>query len=350
MNPTAPNTLGLDKLKATSRRSVEVSEQSLVTLEALAPGQALPLVIKPAVPDLDLARWAGSQRAFLEERLLEHGGILFRGFAVGSVGELEALIEALFGSLLEYSDRVQPRSQVSKNIYTSTEYPPDQVIEFHNEAAYAHTWPKRIFFLCLQPSEEGGETPIADCRRVLTRLDPALRQSFVDKKVLYLRNLGGGFGIDWQTAFQTEDRAVMEAFCRKNGIELEWTGEDRLRTRSVRPVVIRHPDTGQAVWFNAAVSSHVSTLAPAVREALLAELSEIELPKNSFYGDGTPIEPETLAAIRAAYHAETVAFPWQKGDVLMLDNMLVAHARNPYRGARKVVVGMASPVSVEDVQ
>lgn len=36
-----------------------------------------------------------------------------------------------------------------------------------------------------------------------------------------------------------------------------------------------------------------------------------------------------------------VVFPWQTGDVLMLDNMLTAHAREPFQGPRKVVVAMA---------
>jgi hypothetical protein len=36
--------------------------------------------------------------------------------------------------------------------------------------------------------------------------------------------------------------------------------------------------------------------------------------------------------------------------VLMIDNLLVAHSRTPYTGARKVVVGMADPLSWHDVQ
>jgi len=36
-----------------------------------------------------------------------------------------------------------------------------------------------------------------------------------------------------------------------------------------------------------------------------------------------------------------IVFPWAEGDVLMLDNMLCAHAREPFAGPRKVVVAMA---------
>jgi hypothetical protein len=47
-----------------------------------------------------------------------------------------------------------------------------------------------------------------------------------------------------------------------------------------------------------------------------------------------------LDEIRKIYQQEAAIFPWQEGDVLMLDNMLAAHGRAPFAGSRKVVVGM----------
>jgi alpha-ketoglutarate-dependent taurine dioxygenase len=68
---------------------------------------------------------------------------------------------------------------------------------------------------------------------------------------------------------------------------------------------------------------------------------EEDFPRNAFYGDGSHIEASILDEIREAYHCEAVSFPWRRGDVLMLDNMLTAHGRAPFSGSRKVVVGMA---------
>jgi hypothetical protein len=68
-----------------------------------------------------------------------------------------------------------------------------------------------------------------------------------------------------------------------------------------------------------------------------------DLPNNTYYGDGSPIESSVLDEIREAYRREAASFAWQEGDILMLDNMLVAHSRNPYVGRREVLVAMAEP-------
>jgi alpha-ketoglutarate-dependent taurine dioxygenase len=164
-----------------------------------------------------------------------------------------------------------------------------------------------------------------------------------------VRNYGDGFGLPWQTVYQTEDKAEVEAHCQRSGIELEWKDGNRLRTRAVRNAVARHPDSGELCWFNHATFFHVSTLTPSIREALLEEFSEEDLPTNTYYGDGSPIEPDALDHLRSCYHAETISFPWQVGDLLMLDNMMTAHGRAPFKGERKVLVGMSHLTTWNDV-
>lgn len=329
---------------AMRRRVVSVSAENLVDTKPLAGDGPLPLSIEPRLQGFDLTAWAADHRARIEADLLRHGGLLFRGFGIDGANRLEAVVRAVAGDALEYRERSSPRSTVEGKIYTSTDYPPDYPIFLHNENSYQNDWPLKIFFLCQQLAQEGGETPIADCRRVLARIAPEVRDRFVDKGWMYVRNFGDGFGLDWRTVFQTEDKAAVEAHCRKSGIEVEWKSGDRLRTRAVRPAMARHPKTGELLWFNHATFFHVSTLEPAVREALLEEFPEEELPANTYYGDGSPIEPEVLDHLRSVYRRETISFPWEKGDVLLLDNMTVAHGRSPFRGERKILVAMAEPV------
>ena len=108
----------------------------------------------------------------------------------------------------------------------------------------------------------------------------------------------------------------------------------------VRPPIESHPQLGTPLWFNHIAFWHVSSLEPELRALFLKEFEEHELPFNTFYGDGSTIEDSVAEELRQAYQQETVSFPWQPGDVLMLDNMLVAHGREPYSGSRKILAAM----------
>ena len=199
----------------------------------------------------------------------------------------------------------------------------------------------KIWFYCVQPSPSGGETPLADSRKIIGGIDPAIVERFARSKVLYVRNYGEGVDLPWQEVFQTTSKADVEATCRNSALEFEWKSNGRLRTRQICQAVSTHPKTGAPVWFNQAHLFHISRLKPAVRESLLSAFAEQDLPRNVYYGDGSPIESAELDHIGEVYAKHEVAFPWQQGDILLLDNMLTAHGRRPFEGARKVVVGMA---------
>lgn len=332
-----------------SRKPVTVSSEDLVEIRPLDPDRELPLLIRARSEGLELGDWVRERKDFLEEKLAHHGGILFRDFEVGGVERFEEMVGKVADRALEYKERSSPRSQVKGNVYTSTDYPPSQPIFLHNENSYQNVFPLKIFFYCVTEPQDRGATPIADTRRIYRRLDPSIRDRFARDGWTYVRNFGQGFGLPVEEVFQTTDRDQIDAYCRDKGIETEWKAGGALRTRARRPAVSIHPKTGEPVWFNHATFFHVSTLDPALREALLEEFDEEDLPTNTFYGDGSPIQPDDLDHLRAAYHAETVSFPWRKEDVLMLDNMLVAHGREPFSGPRKIVVAMAEPWSWEQL-
>ncbi len=323
------------------RKSVRVSASALVRTGYLEEAPGWPCVIEPGAEGVELAEWARANREVVERELLKHGAVLFRGFNLDSARRFEQFARAVSPDLLDYFERAAPRAEVEKNIYTSTEYPPDQPIPLHHEMSYSHNWPSKIMFFCLQPAQEGGATPICDDRKVIGLIDPAIKERFMQKKVMYVRNYGEGLDLSWREAFQTDDRREVEEYCRQARMTCEWGDGDRLRTRAVRQVVATHPSTGETLWFNHAHMFHISNVAPAVREALLAQFKEDELPRNAFYGDGSSIEGSVLEEIRGVYESTAVRFRWRKGDVLLLDNFLTSHGRDPFAGPRKVLVAMS---------
>ncbi|HSF42628.1 MAG TPA: TauD/TfdA family dioxygenase [Thermoanaerobaculia bacterium] len=332
------------KLALGARRAAVAPAGELVREEG-----GLPLVLTPAVPEVDVFSWAAASREGIEEKLQRHGALLFRGFGVEGTDGLQRFVRAVCGDLLEYRERSSPRHELADRVYTSTDYPAAEAIFPHNEHSYAKRFPLKLFFSCVVPPETGGETPVGDTRRIFARIDPGVRERFARSGWMYVRNFHPGFGLSWQTVFQTDDRAKVEAYCRDAGIGFEWRPGDRLRTRQVRPATAVHPRTGETVWFNHATFFHVSTLSPAIREPLLKDFGTDDLPNNTYYGDGSPIEPEVVEHLRRAYLDEMTAFPWGQGDVLLIDNMLTAHARNPFTGPRKIAVAMADPHVREDL-
>ena len=191
-------------IKGKKAKTVRLEQQSLIEISSLAEGQTLPLVIRPNRSGIDLISWGRSNRPFLEKHLLERGGILFRGFDVRSPETFQTFIDALGKEALEYKERSSPRSQVQGNIYTSTDYPARLPIFLHNENSYAHTWPRKIFFYCHVEPTAGGETPIADVRRVYRAIPEGIRRKFETKGILYVRNFSEVAGLPWQTVFQSE--------------------------------------------------------------------------------------------------------------------------------------------------
>jgi alpha-ketoglutarate-dependent taurine dioxygenase len=299
------------------------------------------LLIEAETPEQTLPEWVCRHHARLMAELERCGALLFRGFAVDTPVEFGRSARAFSPDLLGYLERAAVRTEVADKVFTSTELSADQWIPFHHEMSYAHNWPSRLYFYCDLPAASGGTTPVASERTVFPRIPAELRERFQRDGVRYVRNYGSDLDLPWEEAFQTTDRAEVEAYCTRSGTGFSWIGRDGLRTTSVRQAVSRHPRTGETVWFNHAHLFHVSNLPSEVAEALIDEFGNEGLPRNAYYGDGTPIEDDAVQLIRTLYSKAAVSVPWQRGDVLVVDNFLVTHARSPFRGDRRVLVAMS---------
>ncbi len=309
--------------------------------EDLREVQGTKLLLEADLTGTKVTDWAERNRDDVERLVQQNGALLIRGLKFVGSQQFGTVLTTLFGEpLLQYTYRSTPRTELRGNVYTATEYHADQVIPQHNENSYSNRWAMRIGFLCTIPSPQGGATPICDSRRVYRELPDALKRRFEAHGVLYVRNYSD-IDIPWTEVFQTTDKSAVEAFCAENQLTWEWLDDKRLRTRQVNQATATHPVTAERVWFNQAHLFHVTNLEPEVQQSLLSVMSEAELPRNTYYGDGAPIESETLDTIRAVYERNMIAFEWQHNDLLLLDNMLYSHGRQRYSGNRQVLVGMA---------
>jgi Probable taurine catabolism dioxygenase len=309
----------------------------------------LPFVVEgdPDGPALQTLIEGEGQR--LRRLLTDHGAVLFRGFPLTGVSGFESVVRAFSGAPLAYSERSSPRTSIQGNVYTSTDYPPDEEIFLHNENSYQLSWPRVVYFYCDHPSETLGATPLADIRQVHDVIDPSIREEFARRGWMVVRNFRTHFGVGWREVFNLDDRAGVEDYCRVRAIQCEWQGAENLQTRAIRKSVYVHPDTGENVWFNHITFFHYTTLPEDLREGLLGLFGEDGLPANTYYGDGGRIPDEVIAHMRECYRARSRRFDWEKNDVLMVDNMLAAHGRERFTGPRSIAVAMAEPCTSSDV-
>lgn len=325
----------LSKLKNIQVKQVTVSAQVEKTM--LNNIDPYPLVLKPEHATLDLYNWLAENKPSFESDLLKHGAILCRGFKINTVEKFQHLMSIFPNELLEYKLRSSPRYSLEKNVYVSTTFPEDQTIQMHSESSYAPNHPEKIVFCCITPAAYKGETPIADNRKVLSSLSDATRNKFLEKGILYKRNLNGLLGLKWQEVFQSSDKAYVENECRSNDMQYEWKGTDTLILKWKKKAIWEHPLTQEMVWFNHGLFFNKYMMD---EEVLNSIASPDDLPNDTFFGDGTEISRQEIDEIRNAYQKAIVAFPWEKGDVLFLDNMLFAHGRNPYKGERQIIVSI----------
>lgn len=317
------------------------------TTSHLEPNLTLPLVVRPDCENVETIEWAKKHASSFEEKLLECGAILFRGLDMKSVADFEQFASAICPSLYgDYGDL--PRESMGEKVYESTPYPKDKAILFHNESSHMPSWPLKQWFYCAKAAPDRGETPIVDCRKIYQLLDDDVVHEFTEKKLMYVRNFIHGLDVDWQEFFRTDDKAEVESKCRDSHVDCEWT-DDGLRLRQLAAAVARHPKTGEMTFFNQIQLHHSSYLDDDIRESLMLIYGEEGMPRNVYFGDGSPIDASLVKEIEQLYWDNSVQFPWQEGDVLMVDNMLVAHARNPFSGPRKIVVAMGEIITQDAI-
>jgi alpha-ketoglutarate-dependent taurine dioxygenase len=291
-----------------------------------------------------LREYLVDSRASVQRLLLQHGGILFRGFDLDGSNDLKACAESAGAQPFDYIGGDSPRSRVGADVYTSTDYPPSEVISMHNEMSYLPKWPLRLFFFCAVPARSGGQTPLAHSADVLRALPSDIVAKFREKKINYIRNFHPSIrlGKSWQATYLTHNRAEVEGIIAKQGSACHWSPSGALRVCTQCSAFTKHPQTGEEVWFNQAEQYHPSALDPALRTMFEQMIGKGQLPHDCEYGDGHPMDESVLAQIRRVLNDCKLLFDWQRSDLLMVDNVLMMHGRESFKGNRKILAYLSS--------
>jgi alpha-ketoglutarate-dependent taurine dioxygenase len=315
--------------------------------------ETLPLVVTPKTRAADIRTLSHDYVLALKRKLLENGALLFRDFSVVDAADFQRVIDALsLGPSLDYIGGDSPRTKVTRSVYTSTEAPRSFKIPLHNELSFVSRYPKHILFFCDVAPQDRGETIIADARRVYRTIDQAVRRRFEDKGIKYVSAYYGKSRLidavnpshkSWHRVFETDDRARVEELCREHDFAFEWHDDNWIRISQTRPATMTHPETGEHVWFS---QPHLYDFNPRLlgfwqwAGAKLFYAQKHTRLHEVFHADGSPIARADLYHLLDTLDACTVRFPWKRGDVLLLDNVLAMHGREPFNGERRILAAM----------
>jgi alpha-ketoglutarate-dependent taurine dioxygenase len=320
-----------------------------------SPALPLDVNLQPGKPPMlqaaggDEARaWAAHHRDELRAVVAEHGAVLIRGLGLRDATAAGAVIGALTNELMAEQETFAARQTYPDGVYWSSTWPENQPMCMHHEQSYRIEFPGLMLFACSTAPTSGGATAVADSTRVLEALPQDLVARFEREGWVLTRAYNEEIGGSYADVFGTEDRSVVEAYCRANAIEYEWQPDGELRTRQRRSAIVRHPVSGQRCWFNQIAFLNEWTMSPEAHEYLVDVYGADGLPFNTRFGNGDPIGADIVELINQVYEAHTASEPWQSGDLLIVDNIRSAHSREPFEGEREVFVGLADPVRLTD--
>ncbi|MEU6370187.1 TauD/TfdA family dioxygenase [Streptomyces sp. NPDC046931] len=301
------------------------------------------LVLQPGHPPVLQLAHGELPAPAVRQSLTRHGAVLLRGLGLGVPTDLAQVAHALGVTPMAEREGFAARDDVGQGVYSASRWPAEEPMCMHHELSYADEVPGTALFGCLRAPEKGGATALADARHVLGALPADLVAPFERHGWLLARHYGE-VGLSWAEAFGTDDPEAVSAYCRDHAVEHCWLPDGSLRTVQRRAAVVRHPVLGERLWFNQVAFLNEFTMDPAVREYLVSLYGPDALPFTTFYGDGTPVPEQVVAAVNDAYAAVAVSEPWQAGDVLVVDNLRTAHSREAYRGERDIVALFGDPV------
>jgi alpha-ketoglutarate-dependent taurine dioxygenase len=318
----------------------------------------LPLFLRPSDPNIgvdEFVTWFEDHRAQLERLAATHGAVVLRNFPVsGTV--FERLVDAYPAPEFGYVGGATPRQSLGEKVFEATKHPPENRLPLHQEMAYLPYYPRLLAFFCNVAAATGGETIIGDMRSFSEHVPPAFADRLREHGVRYSRNYrapGQSSGSEvwdhyhreWPDAMGTVDPDEAERLCRTMGMIPRWEANGSLSLIFTGPGYVHHPVTGEEIWFNQLLNqSYTEQIIGPFRFRLLPEIYSKGAPPPVLvsYGDSTPFEPDVVDELHARLNNAAVAFPWEAGDVMLVDNYYTAHGRNPYTGARDVRVALIS--------
>lgn len=317
-----------------------------------------PLFVEPTAGVISTDRsafvqWVAAQRAALDRLIVEHGGVVLRGFPLRETADFEVLVGRFPSYSAGYLGGSSPRRSLGRNVLESTNLAPEFRLGVHLEMAYMREFPPRIAFFARQVARCGGETIIGDFRRLSQLIPGPLRQKLQLHGIRNVRNYGPAAACEpayldnpdkrpWNHGFFTDSRDEVERLAVGLGMSTVWHADGSLTVINQMDAFTTHPVTGQSLYRNNIHAGGRLNYMGKHAESERALLATQPMPTGTFLGDGSSLDPEETALLLRLIDEVTISWVWSNGDTMILDNLQIAHGRNPYEGRRETQVALLS--------
>jgi alpha-ketoglutarate-dependent taurine dioxygenase len=357
------------------------------------PNTALPLALKPSQPTtlgaaITTIQTLQTTSKTLTTLLARHGALLFRNLPIHSADDFSRFAHAFGYSPHEIIGIVVDRPLLAPNVAPANEAPPHVRIHSHNESPQVPHAPGYIFFHAhVAPAGEGtgGETPLSsslELFRIVKEEMPefvdALARKGVLSRVTYKvapqyqggSTLRQAFGKHIEDGDDGETRkrkieAQLRRYGRGDFTSWEWghdeEGQETLVVQHRLLVVRMQSGTGlpglftglASYWWNRKQQKQEDQARRQAGESVDGRSAKAEQGRSNvttqLFGDGSEIPEEWLEGLFGITERIRVLHRWEEGDVLVLDNEIAQHGREPWVGEQGDRVVYASLWDAEDV-
>ena len=288
----------------------------------------------------DFFEWVKEDKDSLKQLLLDHDAVLFRNFPIENPQDFENMLNTAEFPEMPYIGGAAPRTAVTGGrILTANESPATETIPFHHEMAQTPNPPSNIFFCCDIAAKKGGATSIIQSHLVqksFSEIDSEFAKKIEEQGVKYIRVMpeetdkSSAIGRSWKETFQCNTKEEAEKKMKEIGTDWEWLENGDVKTTTSVIPAIRKDHMGRKTFFN----SIVAVFTGWNDSRNIGEKAVIS-------ADGNYMKKDVIEALKKKIDEIAVAFKWQKGDVLWINNNTVLHARQPYEGPRKILASIA---------
>ena len=195
-------------------------------------------------------------------------------------------------------------------------------LALHSDRSYTRSQPPVMWFYCVTPAKEDGQTLICDGVQVSEQLSEPTRKLFRENRIKYVRNYRDG---EWQLIYQSSTLQDVERYCRENSLRFTANPDNSITTEYACHAIVKPRWTEREAFVNSIL------LVLWQEEDLKRTTSVVRME------DGSKIPQDAIDEVREVSDRLTRKISWNPGEIAMVDNTRMLHGRCAFNDPKREI-------------